>query len=311
MHDIRNVFLWDSKKTLLIANVQNALDNQVAYSSFEDQTTDSWQMSAGGTYPGGGITGSRSFSGTLTKSVPSGNYTVTLWSTSAAPTVNGGSTTAIVTKGSWKLFRWRLNTVTSVTVAGSNIDEVRLHPTNAWMTTYTYKPFIGLETECDKNNDIKYYSYDGFNRLLRIKDLDQNILKEFSYKYQAPGPACVVTTANWVASNVKRCLKTANNNNTGVEEKEEEDRNYCSPTFLDKRWVSLGVTGACPVVSNCTAADKRVINGVCVTGMKMLDPATYDKTNGRWSCVYHYEWPDGARSQFYIEPMTGSGCVAD
>ncbi|WP_374670182.1 RHS repeat domain-containing protein [Flavobacterium sp. NRK F7] len=52
------------------------------------------------------------------------------------------------------------------------------------VTTYTYKPSVGVSTITDpKGNRISYH-YDGFNRLEFVKDKDGNILSENKYHYK-------------------------------------------------------------------------------------------------------------------------------
>jgi YD repeat-containing protein len=55
---------------------------------------------------------------------------------------------------------------------------------NAQVTTYTYAPLIGLTSETDPQGRTSYYEYDASGRLMYIRDLDNNIVKAFSYKYK-------------------------------------------------------------------------------------------------------------------------------
>ena len=59
---------------------------------------------------------------------------------------------------------------------------------NCFITTYTYKPLIGITSETDPNGKTLYYEYDSFNRLKTIKDQDGKIIKTMDYKYQATLP---------------------------------------------------------------------------------------------------------------------------
>ncbi|PQV44585.1 YD repeat-containing protein [Jejuia pallidilutea] len=56
---------------------------------------------------------------------------------------------------------------------------------NAMVTTYTYDPLIGLTSITDPKGYTSYYEYDGFNRLIRVKDANGNILSENEYYYAA------------------------------------------------------------------------------------------------------------------------------
>ena len=60
----------------------------------------------------------------------------------------------------------------------------------AFVTTYTYKPLIGITSETDPNNKTTYYEYDAFNRLALIRDQNNNILKRYCYNYAGQPENC-------------------------------------------------------------------------------------------------------------------------
>ncbi len=62
-------------------------------------------------------------------------------------------------------------------------DDLRFHPSDAMMTSYTYKPLIGITSESDSRNMPAYYEYDTFGRLKMVRDQQGNILKTYDYNY--------------------------------------------------------------------------------------------------------------------------------
>lgn len=63
-------------------------------------------------------------------------------------------------------------------------DDVRIHPAEAQMTTYTHQPGVGVTSVSDANNRSIRYEYDGLNRLGIVRDQDGNVLKQMEYHYQ-------------------------------------------------------------------------------------------------------------------------------
>ncbi|MGU9940270.1 hypothetical protein ACNFNZ_17025 [Empedobacter brevis] len=51
------------------------------------------------------------------------------------------------------------------------------------ITTYTYDPFIGMRSMTTPSGNKEYYFYDNAHQLIRIEDINHNIIKEFKYKY--------------------------------------------------------------------------------------------------------------------------------
>lgn len=55
---------------------------------------------------------------------------------------------------------------------------------NAMITTYTYKPLVGISSVTDPKGDKQTYHYDGFGRLQYVKDAQDKILSENKYHYK-------------------------------------------------------------------------------------------------------------------------------
>ncbi len=55
---------------------------------------------------------------------------------------------------------------------------------NAQVTTYTYSSLVGMTSMTDAKGMTTYYEYDGFQRLVNMRDKDGNIVKHNDYHYQ-------------------------------------------------------------------------------------------------------------------------------
>ena len=246
-NDMRISYIWDYANTYPIAEVINASTDQIAYTSFESDGWGGWTMNGGSSILNyGGLTGNKTISGGVNRTVPAGNYVVSVWS-GANTWINGQSQTQSPAKilGPWRYFEVVLTNVSSINVAGDNIDEVRLYPVGAQMTTYTYDPLIGMTSQCDANNRITYYEYDSFARLLRIRDENKNIIKQFDYQYQAPTHANPI----WQVTGVTRCKPCPGNSAyiTNILQNEEKDTNPNSATFNQTRWTDAGTNSNCVI----------------------------------------------------------------
>ncbi len=54
---------------------------------------------------------------------------------------------------------------------------------NARVTTYTYKPLVGITSSTDPAGIATYYEYDPFGRLSVIRDAESKIIKKYDYHY--------------------------------------------------------------------------------------------------------------------------------
>jgi len=191
----QEAYIWDYTSTLPVIHAINASSQDVAYTSFEADGSGNWTIGAGTLSTSGGITGKNYYTlssgAAISKSGLSAakNYFVTYWAKNGPLTISGTTAVSGLVKRGWTFYQHTLpagSTSVSVTGAGVALDELRLYPVDAQMSTLTYTPLIGESAACAVNNLITYYEYDGLGRLLRIRDIDSNIVKQYEYQYQAP-----------------------------------------------------------------------------------------------------------------------------
>jgi YD repeat-containing protein len=174
-------------------------NSNIAYTSFETDDHGNWTGVNNNNINGTTFvpTGTKSYvlmSGQpISKAVTSGSsYIVSYWSTAGPFSVSGSQ--SIKTGRSingWIYYEHLVTGVSSVSVSGNgSIDELRLYPSNAQMATYTYDAVNGMTGECDANNRIIYYEYDGSGRLSIIRDQDSKILKKICYSYTGTVISC-------------------------------------------------------------------------------------------------------------------------
>ena len=100
-------------------------------------------------------------------------YTVSYWSDSGPYQVSSSNSVKQgLSYNGWQYFEHKVvNPSSQVTISGvGKIDELRMYPKDAQMSTYTYRPLAGISSECDVNNRIVSYTYDNLNRLTLVKD---------------------------------------------------------------------------------------------------------------------------------------------
>lgn len=193
-NDMLHGFLWDYTANYPVAKVENASVSQIAYTSFEADGTGNWTIGSSARDNSHSITGSQSYvlNSDISKSGLNSTttYIVSYWSqNNTSPYAIAGTLSGYPMKGKmingWTLYVHKITGQTSITISGSgSIDELRLYPATAQMTTYTYNPLVGMTSQCDPGNRITYFEYDALQRLKRVRDQDYNILKTYDYQYQ-------------------------------------------------------------------------------------------------------------------------------
>lgn len=193
--------IFDHTHTRPLAQATHASYNQIAYSGFEDEAQGNWSYDSNLLITGNALTGTKSLqAGALTdayisKEVPAGTYELSFWhkdATSIAEADNGtvAQSANEEVKNGWTLTRSIVQvssgtgTVKVRVPAGGMVDEVRLKPQAALMTTYVYNADGSLKSETDTNLLQASYEYDTQYRLTVVRDHRGQIVKTYNYHYR-------------------------------------------------------------------------------------------------------------------------------
>lgn len=182
--------LWGYNDRYMIAEVKNASRNQVAFANFEN-TQDKYGWTSYSVYSAGtGKTGLLSGAGMfLAKTdLPTGNYKISFWARASSGTGSvSGSVSVAISSTEWKYYEFLVPNVSSLGLySAPNIylDDIRIIPENAQMTTYTHEPLIGITSKSEANGVVTNYTYDGFGRLTDVKDNNGNTVSHNEYHYR-------------------------------------------------------------------------------------------------------------------------------
>lgn len=194
-NDITTSYVWNYNGNMPVAEVVNAASNAIAYTSFETDEGGNWSSTNGFAMnrASGGVTGNYSYNissgNIISKSgLPSQKYILSYWSANGPLTVNPAATPQTgATVNGFIYYEHLLPVTTSVSVSVSGpkiIDELRLYPEKALMSTTTYNYYTGqINSQCSPANKIVRYEYDGLQRLLNVRDEAGNIVKNYKYNY--------------------------------------------------------------------------------------------------------------------------------
>lgn len=251
-------------------------------------------------------------------------HVVSFWANANTVRINGNLTTPSQDKptNGWYFFKIKVSAGASTAPMINGdclIDELRWYPQDATMETATFDDFGNKISTCDANNQITRFEYDGLNRLILVRDQEQNILEKRCYTPQGQQQNCDCVGLNlspdWQnTATLLRCKKTSGYKNTGEQEREQRDMNPCSETYNQTRWIVVGTNlSACPLpptcdYTTCYGEDRKCVNGLCERGI-MIFTNSYN-VGSRSYCDYHYEWSDGSWSpSFTLQVPYGASCL--
>ena len=188
--------LWDYTYENPVAQIKNAVNayNNVAYTSFEADSKGNWNYSGIPVVDPTAPTGTMVYplsSGSITSFTLSASSTFVLsyWSNNGPATVSSYlypnttnlTGTALNNHNGWTYYEYQVPAGVWLTISGTtSVDDLRLYPAAAQMTTYAFDP-SGLRSIADTKGSVNYFEYDYFQRLQNVKDWNGNIVKNYGY----------------------------------------------------------------------------------------------------------------------------------
>ncbi len=317
-NDISESYIWGYNNSLPVAKAVGTSVSGIAFTSFEDLDKGNWSYNGTPVKSGVAFTGACAYdlaSGQITRLIAdAGTYHISYWSKGGQAVIPGTSIVNQAESNGWTFFDHLMNLAAPTVISVSSpvqliIDELRLYPDKSQLSTFTHRPFVGISSQNDANNNLLLFTYDGHNRLFNIRNRYGDILKQYEYKYQVNIQGNLSTDPDWQPTGIVRCIQIPPNNNyNGQQEAEEKDMNPSSATYQQVRYIPSGTAPVCNPVADCTGPDKRVVNNLCETGQKKIVYSIF--LNGVWECKYYYQWSDGFRSIDYMG-YNGTSCLGD
>ncbi len=206
--------IWGYNQNIPIAQISNSSIDKVAYTSFETNDQQYWSFTTSGRDSSAiGKTGKVRYqlSNGLVKTsnpLPAGIYVISYWTQGAKPTISGTTADLSIVNGesdnnSWFFYMDRVTVAggTQVTLTGSGyIDELRLYPQGAHMSTVTSIPQVGVSSVASQDDKVNRYEYDALLRTKTVRDDQNNILKDYKYS-NVPQVPCLIVPDQWIGIN--------------------------------------------------------------------------------------------------------------
>lgn len=159
--------------------------------------------------------GTRSYdldNGNITKVIPAGKYFLSYLKKNGTVNISGISTNHFL--GSKTISNWnyeeRLVSRTSpgtLTISGSgDIDELKIYPHTAFMSTTTNHDVFGITSRTDTYGNMVFYEYDEMGRLTLVKDENGDILEQNEFHIAS----IFEISANSFSTNHLPSMKTIN-----------------------------------------------------------------------------------------------------
>jgi len=180
--------------------------------------------------------------------------------------------------------------------------------TNSMVTTYTYKPLVGMKTVTDPRGITKTFDYDTSDRLITESDNNNKPIQKYDYHYYQKYYNTDQTTA-FVKNDCTSCTAgtsviytvSANKYSSFIS---QADANQKATDEINSMGQAYANTyGTCTYQCG-TGIESKCINGSCETGYKVYITSyeTPGGHSGELTCVYEYRFIDGSVSGQFTEP---------
>lgn len=169
-----------------IAEVVNSDFDAIAFTSFEKVDNGNWTYSA--SLEGDAVTGSNSFMGSVETSISfrPGTYLVSFWAKGQGNVTIGNDVVAINSATKWERYSQKITLSNAGKISLSTgvvkIDELRAHPINGRMKSFTYSSnAFSMTSASDASNTPTTYEFDNLSRLGIVRDENSDILNKYTY----------------------------------------------------------------------------------------------------------------------------------
>jgi hypothetical protein len=196
----------------------------------------------------------------------------------------------------------------------NELQKIRQNFPAAQVTTYTYKPLVGMSSSTDFNNQSTYRSYDAFGRLILIRDKDNKVLKKLCYNYYNQQSNCVFYLSAAINGTYTKQTGCASGLTGGpysvvlsegefISTVSQSDANTQAQQYAQQL---ANLYGACICDQNtCPGPNKKCINGICETGTLIVLGQSYNGTH--CTTYYAYQFSDSS-TMFSHSSQTSGPC---
>ncbi len=201
--DVPISIIWDHDATLPMAKVTNAHYDEAVFVGFEDNTAEGWTYLASECSPlqstntGNKILAPYSNGYVYTPEVRAGDYQLSVWAVGMPGSYSGATFNVLDYESisgvpalqiddyepQYYFLDFSSSQKQRVKLRRGflKIDELRIHPPDAVMQTFSYDPLKGMISTTDERNITTYYKYDDFYRLNVVLDEERNVLQKIKY----------------------------------------------------------------------------------------------------------------------------------